>query len=54
MSYTWTRRAIDIMTGDLKKIVEDIAKIGPLAIVHDNIRISFPVRSQRGDNQICH
>ncbi|EUC55882.1 hypothetical protein RSOL_142830 [Rhizoctonia solani AG-3 Rhs1AP] len=51
MSYSWTRKAIKVLDEDMRVLVEKIAKLGPLLIVHDNIRLEEPAASQRGDNQ---
>ncbi|KAG8679960.1 hypothetical protein FRC11_003108, partial [Ceratobasidium sp. 423] len=51
MSYSWNRQTIEVLNQDMKELVERITKHGPLLIVYDNIRVEYPVASQRGNNQ---
>ncbi|KAG9095335.1 hypothetical protein FS749_010645 [Ceratobasidium sp. UAMH 11750] len=51
MSYWWVRHAISNLSVDLRNQAILAAHTRPILLVHDNIRLKYGVRSQRGDNQ---
>ncbi|KAG8702783.1 hypothetical protein FRC09_004533 [Ceratobasidium sp. 395] len=51
MSYSWVRRQVSNLSLALREEVILAVRTNPFLIVHDNIRLKYPVRSQRGNNQ---
>lgn len=50
MSYSYVRKALSNLARDIH-IQIILSASGPIIIFHDNIRLKFAIRSQRGDNQ---
>jgi hypothetical protein len=51
MSASWTERAVKTISDQKHAEAIAVAATRPILLMHDNIRLKFPVQSQRGDNQ---
>ncbi|KAG8698027.1 hypothetical protein FRC09_007478 [Ceratobasidium sp. 395] len=51
MSYSWVRDQVSSLSAAIREEMILAVRVNPFVMVHDNIRLKYPVRSQRGDNQ---
>jgi hypothetical protein len=51
MSYSWTKKALSNLSADIRNQMLLSVASKPIVVVHDNIKLKYGVRSQRGDNQ---
>ncbi|KAG8767148.1 hypothetical protein FRC12_006423 [Ceratobasidium sp. 428] len=51
MSYSWVRSQVSNLSLAIRHEMLLAVRTNPFVMVHDNIRLKHPVRSQRGDNQ---
>ncbi|KAG9087108.1 hypothetical protein FRC07_012907, partial [Ceratobasidium sp. 392] len=51
MCYNWALENTRKLAIEVRKEIVEVTSAMPIMLCHDNIRIKFPVRSQRGDNQ---
>ncbi|KAG8739150.1 hypothetical protein FRC10_006097 [Ceratobasidium sp. 414] len=51
MSYDWTLKFIDVLAKVKHREAIAMAATRPILLAHDNLRLKFPVQSQRGEHQ---
>lgn len=51
MSYAWTLKNMGKLAVEVRRAIVDAALNRPVMLSHDNIRLKFPIRSQRGNSQ---
>ncbi|KAG8740128.1 hypothetical protein FRC12_016105 [Ceratobasidium sp. 428] len=51
MSYSWVRLQVSNLSAKIREETILAVRVNPFVVVHDNIRLKYPVRSQRGNNQ---
>lgn len=51
LSYSWINSAVERLSEQKHQQAIAVAASRPIILVHDNIRMKFPVQSQRADNQ---
>ncbi|KAG9087671.1 hypothetical protein FS749_002757 [Ceratobasidium sp. UAMH 11750] len=52
MSYSWVCRQVSNLSSAIREATILAARTNPILLVHDNIRLKYGVRPQRGNNQL--